>query len=102
MSERMNFRTCLVTGIGGYLGGAVGRKFRSRGWTVKGLTRQPAAGSEDIRFQLGESVEPDALREAAALVHCAYDFKALRWPDIQKVNVEGTKKLFEAARQAGV
>ena len=76
--------------------------FRSRGWTVKGLTRQPAAGSSDVSFQLGEDVAPDTLKGAKALVHCAYDFKALRWPEIQKVNVEGTRKLFEAARKASV
>jgi nucleoside-diphosphate-sugar epimerase len=102
MTEPMNSPTCLVTGIGGYLGGAVGRMFRSRGWTVKGLTRQPARGSGDIQFQLGQSVSPDALKSAAALVHCAYDFKALQWPEIQKVNVEGTRRLFEAARKSGV
>jgi nucleoside-diphosphate-sugar epimerase len=102
MSAPADSHTCLVSGIGGYLGGAVARLFRSRGWTVKGLTREPAPGSGDVRFQLGESVSPDALAGASALIHCAYDFKPLRWPDIHRVNVEGTARLFEAARQAGV
>jgi NADH dehydrogenase len=35
-------------------------------------------------------------------VHCAYDFKPLKWSDIYKVNVEGTEKLLRAARKAGV
>jgi nucleoside-diphosphate-sugar epimerase len=37
-----------------------------------------------------------------ALVHCAYDFKPLRWDEIHRVNVVGTQKLFQAARAAGV
>ena len=38
----------------------------------------------------------------SALVHCAYDFKPLRWDEIRAVNVEGARKLFPAARAAGV
>jgi nucleoside-diphosphate-sugar epimerase len=35
-------------------------------------------------------------------VHCAYDFTSLRWDEIRAVNVEGSRKLFEAARAADV
>ena len=38
----------------------------------------------------------------AALVHCAYDFKPLRREEICAVNVEGTRKLLQAARAAGI
>jgi nucleoside-diphosphate-sugar epimerase len=94
--------TCLVTGSGGYLGGVVSRILGSRGWQVKGLTRSPAAGSAAVKFQLGSEVSAEALAGAAALIHCAYDFKPLGWADIRTVNVEGTRKLFDAARRAGV
>jgi nucleoside-diphosphate-sugar epimerase len=35
-------------------------------------------------------------------VHAAYDFDPNRWSDISAVNVEGSQRLFAAAREAGV
>jgi nucleoside-diphosphate-sugar epimerase len=93
---------CLVTGTGGYLGGCVKRALDLRGWQVIGLTRQPRPGSSDVRFQLGHEVASADLAGAQALVHCAYDFKALSWKAIQATNVAGSEKLLQAARQAGV
>ena len=37
-----------------------------------------------------------------ALVHCAYDFRPLRWNDINRVNVDGSIRLLRAAREHGV
>jgi nucleoside-diphosphate-sugar epimerase len=51
---------------------------------------------------LGSDISGAALVCVNALVHCAYDFKPLRWPEIRAVNVAGTDKLFAAARGAGV
>ena len=35
-------------------------------------------------------------------MHCAYDFQPLRQEEIRAVNIEGTRKLFQAARAAGI
>ena len=35
-------------------------------------------------------------------MHCAYDFQPLGWKEIHAVNVDGTRKLFRAARAAGI
>jgi nucleoside-diphosphate-sugar epimerase len=51
---------------------------------------------------LGKEIDPAALKGAAALVHCAYDFKCLKWDEIVATNVAGSEKLFRAARQAQV
>lgn len=95
-------KICAVSGTGGYLGGRVKAMLEQAGWRVLELTRAPRPGSKAVAFKLGGDVSPTALAGAKALVHCAYDFKPLVWTDIHAVNVEGSAKLFESARQAGI
>ncbi|HWD94235.1 MAG TPA: NAD-dependent epimerase/dehydratase family protein [Verrucomicrobiae bacterium] len=94
--------TCIVSGTGGYLGGRVATALRQRGQSVLKMTRNPRAGHDAIPFQLGADIAPLSLAGASSLVHCAYDFKPLKWDEIYQVNVAGTEKLLRAAREAGV
>ena len=71
-----------ISGSNGYVGGCVKRFFAARGWEVLELTRQPKPGANAAAFQLGKDVSPLTLSGADILVHCAYDFKPLRWDDI--------------------
>lgn len=111
---------CAITGSNGYVGGCLKNYFTARGWEILELTRQPKPGTRGIQFQLGAEIFPrsgggDApspgisaarasqpLAGVDALVHCAYDFKPLRRDEIRAVNVDGARKLFQAARAAGV
>ncbi|MGD0349465.1 MAG: NAD-dependent epimerase/dehydratase family protein [Verrucomicrobiota bacterium] len=93
---------CAITGSNGYVGGCLKNYFGARGWEMLELTRRPAAGARAVAFQLGAEISPQALAAAGVLVHCAYDFQPLRWAEIHAVNVEGTRKLIQAARAAGV
>jgi len=95
-------RLCAITGSHGYVGGCLRKYLAARGWEVLELTRRPAPGVRAAAFQLGADVSPSALAGADALVHCAYDFQPRHWKEICTFNVEGTRKLFEAARTAGV
>jgi nucleoside-diphosphate-sugar epimerase len=93
---------CLVSGATGYVGGRVAAGLRGGGWQVRELTRSPKPGREAVPFQLGTEISASALQSAAALVHCAYDFRPLKWRHIHEANVGGTEKLLRAARDAGV
>ncbi len=95
-------KICAITGSNGYVGGCLKRHFAARGWEIRELTRQPKSGSNSIPFHLGAEISPSLLAGVDALVHCAYDFKPLRWDEIRAVNVAGTKKLFQAAQAAGI
>jgi nucleoside-diphosphate-sugar epimerase len=92
---------CAVTGSNGYVGSCVRNHLAAHGWEVLDFVRRPA-GAAARPFQLGADISGAALVGVNVLVHCAYDFKPLRWEDIQAVNVAGTEKLFQAARGAGV
>jgi nucleoside-diphosphate-sugar epimerase len=93
---------CIVSGAGGYLGSRVATALSQRGWQPLELTRNPKPGRRAIAFQLGAEISPSSLAGANSLVHCAYDFKPLKWHDIYQINVVGTEKLLHAAKQAGI
>lgn len=90
-----------ITGSRGWVGRCLARRARDRGWQVRGLVRSPRAPDE-VPFLLGEDLAPSALTGARALIHCAYDFTARTWPEIERINVQGTGKLFAAAKAAGI
>ncbi len=93
--------TVAITGSHGWLGSCLARHFSEAGWTARGLVRKPS-GESETAFTLGETVRPEALAGARALVHSAYDFTARSWADLEAVNVRGSEKLFRAAAEAGV
>lgn len=93
---------CAITGAGGYVGGCIKHYLQRRGWDVLELTRQPKPGSLAAVFQLGRELPVPALAGALALVHCAYDFQPVRRDDIWAVNVEGARRVLEAARAARI
>lgn len=92
--------TCAVTGANGYVGGVIARALRGAGGRVIALQRRD--GPDARRYALGEPLSPGLLAGVDVLVHCAYDWQPLRWPEIERVNVGATFALFDAARTAGV
>lgn len=95
-------KICAITGGNGYVGGCLKNFFASRGWEIFELSRRPRPGSRAFQFQLGDDLSPDLLSGVTALVHCAYDFAPLNWDEIAAVNVEGSRKVLQAARAANV
>jgi nucleoside-diphosphate-sugar epimerase len=91
-----------VTGATGFVGEGLSRSLEHAGWQVVPWTRVPSPGTAGVAFDLGQDVAVDDLRGVDALVHCAYDFAPRSWPEIVRVNVAGSERLFAAARRAGV
>ncbi len=91
---------CLLTGSSGYLGGMIARKLVAIGWDVVGMTRRPK--TSEVMFKLGADIPAEALKGCDALIHCAYDFAPVAWTDIEATNVQGSAKLFRAAKEARI
>ena len=105
----------VVTGASGMLGRAVARALAAGGHPVRTLQRSasglagPGGGAgdvEDVRLDLA-ACSPAALEQALggaqAVVHLAAKVSVSGpWRDYQRTNVDGTQRLLEAARAAGV
>lgn len=97
-----------ITGGSGFIGGAITANLAPE-HVVRAMARTDDAasvvsslGAEAVGSSL-ESVEAAHLRGVEVVVHCAAH--VVEWApadDYQRVNVEGTARLLEAAREAGV
>ena len=103
---------CLITGATGFVGSAVARAALRDGWQVR-ITRRPASA---MRALEGLDVEPvavdlsstaaltEAMSDCEAVFHVAADYRlwAPNSDELYENNVEGTRRICEAALAAGV
>src|SRR5678816_1065501 len=96
-----------ITGASGFVGGAIVRALADR-FTLLALSRSEgsdaairALGATPVRGELG-SVATETIAGCEAVIHCAAFVK--QWGTREQfwaANVEGTRQLLQAARQAG-
>jgi dihydroflavonol-4-reductase len=99
----------LVTGATGFLGWHVARKLLDRGQHVRALARDPKRLRElDVEPLAGDLRDADSLKRAVRgcgiVFHVAADYRlwAKDPTELYASNVEGTRNLLSAARNAGV
>jgi dihydroflavonol-4-reductase len=101
-----------VTGGTGFIGGAVVRRLLEAGHQVKALVR-PGADTQQldglpVERITGDLGNPVSLQQGMAgcdwVFHVAalYSYGGHRWDDFYQTNVEGTLRVMQAAREAGV
>ena len=92
----MNASKVLVTGGTGSLGGRVVNRLRGSEYDVCVLSRSERPGTVRGDLLTGDGLE-GAMQGVGTIVHCASNPREARQTD-----VEGTRRLLEAASQAGV
>jgi dihydroflavonol-4-reductase len=105
----MSTQTVAVTGGTGFTGGALIRKLLSEGYRVRALARNPEAitPSHDLQVIQGELGDQDAIDRLVEGVDTVFHIAAMyrsegRYEEFLQVNVEGTRCLLDASKQAGV
>jgi dihydroflavonol-4-reductase len=102
--------TAFVTGASGFVGANLVRDLLAHGWHVRALLRSsdvPALAGLDVERVGGDLFAPHlaaAMRGCDAVFHVAALYSLWRRDraEVMRTNVEGTRSLLEAARQAGV
>ena len=99
----------LVTGGGGFLGGAIVRRLRERGDTVRSLSRNtyPELGARGVEQVRGDLGDPGAVSAAVAGCDVVFHVAARAgvwgpWAEYHQANVLGTENVLAACRAHGV
>jgi nucleoside-diphosphate-sugar epimerase len=115
-SKMQDFNTAFVTGATGLLGNNLVRQLLKQGVRVKALARSEAKAKAqfkglDVEIVVGDMTDINSfakhLQGSDVLFHTAAFFRdnykgGKHWDELFKINVEGTRKLLEAAYQSGV
>ena len=105
----LNGRPILVTGATGFIGWHVAKKLLERGCSVRALARPGSQVRElNVETVTGDLRDPKSLEKAVAgcatVFHVAADYRlwARDTGELYQSNVEGTRNILTAARNAGV
>lgn len=99
-----------ITGSTGHLGAAILQELYKRSFEVKALAREHNDFFKDqpVEIVLGNLMQPDSIhaltKDCDALIHCAAVISVNGDPGgiVHQTNVEGTRRVMEAARKNGV
>jgi nucleoside-diphosphate-sugar epimerase len=103
--------SAFVSGGSGFIGGALIERLCREGWTVRALARSDAAaarvrerGAEPVSGDLVDRVALGSGAEGSELAfHCAAKVEDWGDPvDFERLNVQGTRSVIDACREAGV
>ena len=108
----MSGERVLVTGANGFTGSHVCRRLAAMGYAVRGLVRDASKGAVlrdcGVEVVIGDLRDDDALKRAMAEIEVVYHLAAVyRQANVSRkemwaVNVEGTRRLLDAALDARV
>lgn len=104
-------KSLVITGIGGFIGQRIAERALSRGVSVRGIDQSEQAVARarkaGIDAALGDVTDAACVRQAVSgadtVIHTAAVVRESGpWPLFRKVNVEGSRSVARAAREAGV
>lgn len=101
------FRTIVITGATGFIGGALTKRMTSGDWRIKALVRSGSLNKlrQDITAEwvAGDLEDIESLRRLVAgadvIVHCAGAVRGASQSDFDRVNVDGVMRMVHVAAE---
>ena len=95
----------LVSGVSGPIGAALLPPFKTRGYEVTRLVRGAITGEDQVAWDPGKPIAPDAVSGFDAVIHLAGESIVGRWTEEKKLKIResrvaGTTALAQALAQA--
>jgi len=94
-----------LTGVTGFIGSVLGRRLLESGVQLRALSRRQAGFSDGIEWVKGTLEDGEALANLVAgadtVIHCAGAVRGSSPKHFRRVNVDGSRRLIEAARRSG-
>jgi nucleoside-diphosphate-sugar epimerase len=98
-------KTVALTGGSGFIGGQIARMLVAQGINVRALSRTQSGLDNGILWVRGSLEHPQSLAElvtgADAVIHCAGAVRGRNAHSFRAINVDGSRRVMEAARQSG-
>ena len=92
----------LISGASGYVGSEIAKYLHEQGYEIVSLGRNKSGNFRNIEYSLGADIANQDLEPFDVLIHCAYDFRPLKWSEIKIQNVDSAEKLFSQAKNCGI
>lgn len=97
--------TVVLTGGSGFVGSALCRGLAAAGWHVRAAQRTPGLGGDRVQhvpYDLTRPMPPSLFVGVSTLIHNGWLMTCRNERQARRVNVDGSRRLFDAARAAGV
>ena len=96
-------RVCAITGVSGYVGSVLAAALAGE-MQVIGLSRRPA-DTTAVQWEYGSDrdITPELRnRKVDVLIHAAWDMRTSSLKQLRRICVDGSRRLYGMAREAGV
>jgi len=94
----------VITGANGFVGSALASAFADRGWHIRAGVRRPGeytGPGETFDCELPRTLNAAAFADARVVIHAAWAMRLRDRRQAMTTNLGGSRRVIEAARQAG-
>ena len=95
-------KKCIIIGSSGFLGKKLIKLFQENNWSVIKFSSKSKQPSNYFNLKYPENLNTNLFENCDLLINAAYYFNINNLEDSLRVNVEGTKKLYKAAKNANI
>lgn len=95
-------KKCIIVGSSGFLGKKLAKLFQENNWGVIKFSSKSKQSSNYFNLKNPENLNTNLFEDCDLLINASYYFNNKNLEESLAINLEGTKKLYEAAKNANI